>query len=383
LAVKEWTSLGLDREAIVKWHGVPAGRRAELHAAAVRALDDYEADRTPFALYLRHYGVTVIHGSRDVDRSLIENALCQALPAGVALLTIQEHRADTEYSAAPHAFDRRAAALFLPDESWEVVPAALIGHAELIVSEFTFLSPGVRLELNDAYRLQRWDRTVLVLPPLRSPFATLDNDALVQMFPRCVWADVLHTTPLAETTAVRDLIGRLDHIASLAPAARRELMDTAARGDAFPIDLMALARNYEVSAMLEAQWQDEDDRVVYYGFWQLFRAAGLRAVALLRGDRSFSNRSTLAETYVQLGSIMLRPERDGERFVIVGDLTFAEQCAASAYNLLAEDEDGAELVQRRAISLAQDIGWLQEVMTQQPDRFVVRPRYGPFVTRRL
>src|SRR5204863_102494 len=82
-----------------------------------------------------------------------------------------------------------------------------------------------------------WDRTVLLLPPLRSYLAVIDSDPLIQMFPRCVWADSLHTDPLPDAPVVRDLIARMAAIAALADADRARLTDRSVRDAAFPIDL--------------------------------------------------------------------------------------------------------------------------------------------------
>jgi hypothetical protein len=355
-----------------------AGRREELHATALRVLDDYETRGMPFALYLRHFGATVIHGPMELSPQLIENALEAALPEGVRVLTIQEHGANNTYMGNRTSFDRNAPALFLPNEHWQEVPHELIRHAELIVSECPILSGGVRFELEVASRESRWDRTVLVLPPLSGPFPVVDSDPLVQKFSRCIWADAFHTESFADSYVIGDLIARLAAIAALSDDERRALREPAVRNAAFPIDLMPLAHHYEIDSMLRSQWQDEDDRVRYYGFWTLFRAAGIRGVALQRGDDSFANRSRMADTYLQLGALMLQQETEGERIVLVGDLTFAEQCAHTAYRLVGDDEPAAQLIRGRAEKLFNEVEMVRHALAMRPDRFVLHPRYGPF-----
>lgn len=98
-----------------------------------------------------------------------------------------------------------------------------------------------------------------------------------------------------------------------------------------------------------------------------------------RGDDSFENRSHIADSYVQMSSILLDHETEGDKIVLIGDLDFAEQCAESAYNLMRAS-DGAVAAYNRAEAEAQygRVMALRDALKAQPDRFVLRPRYGPF-----
>jgi hypothetical protein len=93
--------------------------------------------------------------------------------------------------------------------------------------------------------------------------------------------------------------------------------------------------------MWSSQWQEEDDRIRYYGFWKLFRAASIRGVSMLRGDDSFDNRVKLSGAYVQMSAVLLDHERDGDKLVLLGDLTAAEQLARSARTLIRESDGPA------------------------------------------
>ena len=117
----------------------------------------------PFVLYLRKFNVTVLRGPGEFGPQLLENSLRAALPAGVNVVTIQDP--DSIYSGTGSSADRGAPALILPYEGWRDVVRELIEHAALIVSECLMLSEGVMFELETAYRLGHWDRTVLVASP--------------------------------------------------------------------------------------------------------------------------------------------------------------------------------------------------------------------------
>ena len=238
-------------------------------------IDDYKTRGLPFALYFRKFGVTVMHGPMEYGARLTENVLRDAMPSGVNLLTIQSHSATPEYSGSGSTFNRSAPALLVDDADWQQVAMSLIPFADLIVSEAYMLGPGVRFELDTAFQAARWDRTVLLLPALKDYVAVIDNDPLIQLFPRVIWIDDFHTESLMDSALVKDLIARMARIAALDDTERLRLADRAARDEAFPVDLRPIAAHYEFEARWESQRQDEDDRVRYYCFWKLFRAAHL------------------------------------------------------------------------------------------------------------
>jgi len=72
---------------------------------------------------------------------------------------------------------------------------------------------------------------------------------------------------------------------------------------------------------------------------------------------------------------MLEVAREGDQFVVVGDLAFAEQCAGSAYDLAS---DSAAHLRAQAEARFDEVQRLQELIEEGPDRIVVRPRYGRF-----
>jgi hypothetical protein len=115
----------------------------------------------------------------------------------------------------------------------------------------------------------------------------------------------------------------------------------------------------------------------------LFRAASIRIVRLMRGDDSFDNHAKVADAYIQMSAIMLDNEQEGDRFVLVGDLTFAEQCAESAYNLIRDSDKSflADYLRERAEKQFEMVIRVRNAVEADPDRFVMRPRYGPFTVR--
>jgi hypothetical protein len=356
-------------------------RRVQLHEAALAVIEDYNTRGLPFALYFRTYDFSASHGPMEFGPRLIENVLHEALPPGARVLTIQAHDDVLGYSGTGSRFDRSASALLLGDEHWQDIAASLIPFADLIVSEIYMLSEGVRFELDTAYRMNRWDRTVLLLPPMKSYLPVLDSDPLIQMFPRCIWMDSFHTEALADSPVIKDLLTRMAEIAALPEEDRRRFIAPAARDEAYPVDLLPLALHYRNDVAWSSQWQDEDDRVRYYGFWKLFRAASILGARMMKGDDSFDNRSALSSAYVQMSAIQLDHERDGDKVVLIGDLTFAEQCARSALALIRES-DGEGLVAHyfrgQAEKQLHGVLEVRGAVKAHPDRFVMRPRYGPF-----
>ena len=104
------------------------------------------------------------------------------------------------------------------------------------------LTWGVRYELETAYRLGRWDRTVLVLPPVDGRIQVVDSDPLIQMFPRCVWANVFHTRPLIEHYTITDLVSRIRAILEMPESERRDLVGQGTINERYPVSLMRWRR---------------------------------------------------------------------------------------------------------------------------------------------
>jgi hypothetical protein len=360
-------------------------KRADIHATAVGVLKSYEEDGTPFALHFRKFGFEVLHGPFELGPRLTENAVRDALPPGIELITIQDD--DTlAYQLKSSRFRREAPALLLDDAQWAEVVRDLIPYADLIVAEPVMLSDAVRLELQMVYDAHRWDRTVVVLPPLDSPVDLIDNDTLLQMFPRCVWADAFHTESLTASPVITDLLERIAAIARLPIEERRALRSTTARDQAFPIDLVHVAEHYEREAGLESIFGGGDDaRTRYYAFWQYFRAAAIRAVQYQRGDQSTTTRCQMARSYLEMSKLMLDHSAEGDKFILQGDPAEAQMLVGSAHGLLEglENDLWADALRSEAEAIWKQLVQLKAVMANNRERFEIRARYGPLIKRKV
>jgi hypothetical protein len=362
-------------------------RRRELHEAARRVIEQHETYGAPFALYLRKYDFEILHGPLEWDARLLENALYADLPARVEMISIQS-LGTVGYTTGRTAFDRDPPSLVVETDTWKDVVAALIAQAELIVSEVPMIGEGARFELETAFRLRRWDRTVLVLPPLHSPFEVVDSDPVVQLFPRCVWADDFHDSNFVDSPVVADLVERLARIAALTEV--RRTGDTATPGDAEfpPVELHRIipaleARGEIMGLYLSGALTAPNDYDEYYDFWSVFRAASLRTVDLANGDRSLDNRSRLIRDYLRMGQAMLRLDPEGQTVTVTGDPNFAEQCAQSAYALIEDDDPyWVRSLRPDAEKLFASALQIQAAIEQRPDVVKTQPRYGPFTVRR-
>lgn len=363
-----------------------ADYRLHLHEAALAVIDDYTTKGLPFAIYFRKYGFQVSHGPMELGPQLIENVLQDAMPPGAQVLTVQSHDdISIEYTGAGGRFNRSAPALYIKDEEWREFVSKLIPLADLIISECYMLSEGVRFELEVAAHYDLWDRTVLLLPPQKSYLKLIDNDPLIQIFPRCIWMDSFHTESVAESPLVQDLIVRMEQIAALSDNERQRLIDPAVRDKEYPINLLPIAEHYESNAMSRLQWQSEDERTEYYSFWELFRAAAIRGVMLLSGDDSFDNRISLSDANYHMSVHMLNHEREGDKIIFTGDLEFAEQCAESAYALIRESDGPTAdyFFRQRAENQLQSVLEIRRYIEAHPGRCILRPRYGPFPVHRV
>jgi hypothetical protein len=80
-----------------------------------------------------------------------------------------------------------------------------------------------------------------------------------------------------------------------------------------------------------------------------------------------------------MSAIMLDHESEGDKFILIGDLTFGEQCAASAYNLIRESDGPIAAYYRdRVEERYKEVMKLRNALQAYPGRFILRPRYGPF-----
>ena len=162
------------------------------------------------------------------------------------------------------------------DEDWQEVLTPVLAAAEMVVSEFQFLSEGVRWELETCDRLGKALQTVLILPPRESYVASLDHLEPLDRFPRALWADRLFTERLSTNFAVADLVERLGFLGALPPEERREAYVTGQVRARAPVSLqrlldghMAAAKEWGMTRVLG----EGDSRADYYYFWHWFRAA--------------------------------------------------------------------------------------------------------------
>lgn len=357
----------------------PGERRSKLHEEALEVIERFRERGLPFGLSFRVYSFVVFHGPMEFGPRLLENVLQAAMPKNASMLAIQDHDDQFAFAREDTRFARSAPALHLDDAEWQDVATSLIAHADLIVSECYFLTPAVRFELETAARFGKWDRTVLLLPPQSGQVTLIDNDPLVQQFPRCVWADRFHTQSLTELPQVADLVDRMARIASCPESYRCGLAKPLTREAAFPVSILPLAEEMEREARLSLQRNEVDlPRVRHEAFWNLFRAASLRGVALQRGDDSADNRIQLSSDQVDMSGLMLAFEKEDERFVLLGDLDTAERLAASAWALLdlpGLDRDG--YFRRRAERQWQNVQRVKSAIAAAPERVSMRTVFGP------
>jgi hypothetical protein len=343
-------------------------RRSDLDSAARQVLKDYVERKVPFVLYLRAFAVTVWHGPKEFGLQLLENVVSGAIAGFANVITIQDQNLSL-YSGSGSPSDRTAPALLLGNEQWQEVAEQLIMHADLIVSEALVLSPGVRYELERIYANGAWGRTVLVLPPLGGELPELDGDPLIQLFPRCVWAEDFHTIPFERHAVSAPLLDRLNRIAA-DPEAEH------------PLDLTELARHYESTAKADEVFLHSDDPDFadrrYRSFWRHFRANSIRLISAADGvPLSDTDRLSIANNYLHMASIMLDATAEGDRYVVTGDIEFAQLAAHQAYVLYGPDLLELQSLAAQKLQLAQR---LTQALADGDPRFIVRPRYGRIIT---
>lgn len=246
------------------------------HEAAEQLLRDYETSRTPFVLYLRKFNIDVLHGPDEHSRSFIEDTLLDDLPTGVGILTVL---GDIPCRATPREILGRTPALWLgDDDEWQDVLEPIIGAAEMIVSEFTFLSDGVRWELEKCCKSGKALQTVLIVPPMNSPFACVDHMEPLDQFTRITWANQLFTERISESFVASDLIKRLRTIAGLSSQDRRELYRTGEMAARLPLSSISLRSGYKErlnQRQIELALSEPDAATYHYQFWDWYRLASV------------------------------------------------------------------------------------------------------------
>jgi hypothetical protein len=131
-------------------------------------------------------------------------------------------------------------------------------------------------------------------------------------------------------------------------------------------------------------FNQQDEATRYYAFWQMFRASAIRGMRYRQGDKSTSNRCKLAHSYIEMSKIMLDHSTEGDRFILKGDPAEAKLLVQSAHGLLqdAEDDLWVRTLRADAEDRWEELLKLEQVINDNPLRFVLRPRYGPLVKRK-
>lgn len=257
------------------------------HEAALSVLRDSDEKGTPFVLYLRKFDLHHVHGPADDERQSGEEMLIDALPEGARMLAVQE---SPEGEAIRSVWSPRVPSLrFGEADDWQAILRPIIYRAELIVSEFVFLSEGVRWELETCRALGKHHQTVLLLPPPRSIYEPLDHLVPLDQFPRVLWVNQLFTEKLAKSLVMEDLLQRVASIARLPPDERLRLLAEGRLHTRVPLSYESVLAGYNARANdWEARAALQDDGSVdYYRFWDWFRKAAILGV-LIREFKTLS-----------------------------------------------------------------------------------------------
>jgi hypothetical protein len=250
-----------------------ANRALKRHQAALQILRENDAERVPFVLYLRKFDIHILHGPTELDRELGEVAVQNDLPAGCRLITVQQEPKGEQIRSS--LSDKVAALVLEGTKDWKGLVEALISRAELIISEFQFLSEGVRWELETCRALGKHHQTVLILPPANSQFSCLDHLSPLDQFPRVIWANQLFNERISENFVAQDLFVRIAAIAGLSLDERRKIYTDDEMRRKFRVTYEGVLEGYksrlnkwEVQAAL-----GEESDVSYYRFWDRLREA--------------------------------------------------------------------------------------------------------------
>src|SRR5262245_15528624 len=273
-------------------------RRAEeraAHEAALAILEDHAATGRPFALFLHSFriGQYYCHRPDGSGGMLLEAHLDRTLRAlGARLIKVQAP--DFELSAL---LSFGVPALVLDNATWLSAVKALMARSEMIVSECQFLSPGVLAELQALADLQKFDRTILILPS--PPLEFVGNEKDVQVFSRAIHQHELVVECPARSFVFRDLIHRMGRIARIAPTKRLKLIETGVLDKEVAVSFRGVPQGQEELAGQYAR--EKNVGAAYF--------AGSRAVmtaSLAFGlKRSLQLKLRIANRYSEAGSIEL------------------------------------------------------------------------------
>lgn len=357
--------------------------RKKLHEDAVKAIDDYINEGKPFILYLRKYDIIFHHGKNEIDRYLTDNYISNNLPKGINLISVQDRNEITNIKGT--IFYRNVPSFNLSHNEWEDVVDELIMEADIIICECPLLTPGVKYELTSCLKHKKYNQTVLILPPPNEIFKTIDDDKLIQNFPRCFWYDEFSTINLIDSFVIRDLLERTKEIAQLSKEERLQLLPAARRLLRYPITYKGVVVGYTTRADLidiGPIAQPEEDVLWYYKFWSYFRANSVQGILLTSGQVKIEDIAyEMTNCYLKMANLMLRYRKENGIFVIQGDIEFARRCALSAQNF-ALNYPTAYLYLESAKKLVADIHLLQTTISNNREKFVFKPLVKPLVTKR-
>jgi tetratricopeptide (TPR) repeat protein len=144
---------------------------ARSHGEAAFIMQDFNATKRPFALFLRGFETEAFNyltpeqtsGGRKVitavaGPSRIEQKLSAALGGRIKTLSVAN---PAQMLTSRASFPR----LLLPNEGWEALVQNVVEHAHFIVMDCSTLAPGVMRELEMIRTANRQSATVIVLPP--------------------------------------------------------------------------------------------------------------------------------------------------------------------------------------------------------------------------
>jgi len=300
---------------------------AVIHARAVEVIREYFEEGKPFVLYLNDSHPFPLLGKGQVDRCQLENYLTRSLGEGVNLITIRDVMEPVTAKSQAPSLARRTPGLFVDDAVRDAITVLLIAHADLIVAEVYLLNEVVRRQPSLCLKSAGNKQAVLVLPPPGCPVATIDDEELIQDFPRCLWANEFDTGELFDSSVIADLLGRVREIARLGVDERRDLVEPARCLWRSPITFDGVAEGYRAAAPPGA-YRPEDDASWHYHFWSHFRA--VTAFALRGHVAPAEVARPMAQSCLELAFLLLRTQREVGTTVIRGDLALARAYAGSA-----------------------------------------------------
>ena len=206
----------------------------------------------PFALFLWAFRFNKglrFHPTYGQNEFMLELHLHRWLrKRGAGLLRVQ-NASDELGTILDRCRGEEVPALLLDNSQWLSAVKSLIHASQLIVSECMGGNPGIVAELGACIELGKTDRTVLVLPDF--PYQFVDDERLIQAFPRFVHQNELDPEYPLSSPVFADLLDRITHIANLDPKERIRLTQSGELDEAIPVSfrgvapgLFRIAQNY-------------------------------------------------------------------------------------------------------------------------------------------